>query len=452
MLASARQPRSVLIAHLWSDRNRGDAALTHVTIDAVRRRFPNARLALMSEFGAGDTRVLDETTDTRARYPDATIVGALCGILPISRATPARRGRRAVDAAWAAARIVVLPLVAPALHGRGFAGALARAVCPGPREREALRAMLEAEMVVCRGGGYLHGEPRLRSTLRLARVLLPLRLGQRLRVPVVLVGHSIGPFAGRWQRAMITRALAAAAWIGVREPRSAAEVHALSPELNVAVAPDLAWAIKPATSSVTDGVCAEMARHPRPWVGVSVRRWHGEAGVRAIAAVHAICSHVRDAHGGTVFAWAQSTGPSPLEDDRPLLESLAGRGSALFLTSDLGAEQLAGVYAELDAFVTMRFHGAVFAMRAGVPTLALDTWGPKLAGLMEMVDFPAGLLRADTLDDRGAVAAFDAFFEKREVVRKRLETLGLQFAGQTLAGADAALAAALPLTTPAATP
>lgn len=64
--------------------------------------------------------------------------------------------------------------------------------------------------------------------------------------------------------------------------------------------------------------------------------------------------------------------------------------------------EVESLIARMDALVTTRLHGLVFALRAGIPALAIDpiAGGAKVAGQAETVGWPA-LLLPDQLDRLG---------------------------------------------------
>ncbi|MFO0965418.1 MAG: polysaccharide pyruvyl transferase family protein [Gemmataceae bacterium] len=72
------------------------------------------------------------------------------------------------------------------------------------------------------------------------------------------------------------------------------------------------------------------------------------------------------------------------------------------------AAQIESLLARMDCVVTTRLHGAVLALKNGVPALALDpvAGGAKIRRQLETLGWPV-VFNADTLDDNAMAAAFD---------------------------------------------
>jgi glycosyltransferase involved in cell wall biosynthesis/polysaccharide pyruvyl transferase WcaK-like protein len=418
---TGRPVRSILITHVWSDRNKGDAAILAATLRQIGAAAPGCSVTLGSEFGTADRRAADETDSTRRQFPGTRLVGSLLPILPLEPPGPARASvgwQAAVQTAFYLARSVLL-LMAPSVR-----------LCRGEAERQILRAFRSADLVVSKGGGFLFGEMRLRSTLRLYREVFPLLLARRLRRPVALLGQSIGPFASDAQRALMRRALNGAVMIGVREAIS----QDLLRDLGVGgpavrIVPDLALALPPAEPD--DPRLARLASrleaHPRPWIGLTVRAWRlhprDDATIENyLAAVDALGRHIRRRYGGTVIVWPQSTGPGAFEDDRRVGQRLGARGhDGLVLVEDeIPAPILKAAYGWMDAFVATRFHSALFAMASGVPSIVIDYWGPKARGIMRQAGQEQFVIPYAAVDPAGLCGLFDALWAERAAVRARL--------------------------------
>ncbi|MCR4403031.1 MAG: polysaccharide pyruvyl transferase family protein [Firmicutes bacterium] len=248
--------------------------------------------------------------------------------------------------------------------------------------------------------------------------------------PIVVVGQSIGPFATPLQRALARWALAGALWTGVRESVSETAVLQLlggkARGAKVHVMPDVALALEPAPPDDPRviRVCELLDRYPRPWIGMTVRRWSSQPEARRqwrrrdtgagaprrrarnhlgesfpnhrnhrsgshssypgyLEALAEVCRRVTRDLGGMVFLWLRCRVDDPLENDRSASLDLlnlvsvepgggAGTSRVVLMDDAHSADVLKACYSRMDAFVATRFHSALFAMAGGVPTVAVD--------------------------------------------------------------------------------
>ena len=260
------------------------------------------------------------------------------------------------------------------------------------RYRSAVCLVATADVVMPEGGGYLFADGSARKVLFLARALFPLLLARRLHVPRTLWGHSIGPARGRAGRALLRMALKGAI-IAVRDDASLAVCHDLG--LAAERAPDLALLTIP-KRAVAPSDQANRAVVTK--LGVTAKRISASAGAQrdyqqALAsAVTTICATVREAGGrAEVHLIPQVTGPTPREDDRPVLKAVAGLldgEDCIFEPLPRDVESALAMYGSMDFLVATRMHSAVLAACVGTPFFVFGYIGGKSRGLVRDLGLP----------------------------------------------------------------
>ncbi len=466
------QQHSILITHIWSDRNKGDSAIVAATILQLKQVLPEATITLMSEFAPRDARLSAETFQLRSDFPDIEILGSLFPILPVQAyaedssafhatvpSNPKRERNsksagmlqdllRLGGALWYTFRSLVILWLAPLLanpgsrscpSGSGHTGARARlshGLGLTRDERRTLDAIICADLVVSKGGGFIFSQPSLRSTLRLYRVLFPLLLARRLKKPVALLGQSIGPFSTALQRTLARHALRNVTFIGVREAVSRETVRNLvGSQSKTKLIPDMAFSLPCADTDTPQlqTLINTMAKYARPWIGLTVRRWGSvacpgddEIYGRYLEALAGFCQHATTHYKGTIFIWPQCTGPDPLEDDRlaasDLMKLIHGDAahSVISFNGEYTARVLKAAYSQMDAFVGTRFHSAIFAISSGVPTLAIDYWGPKAPGIMHTFGQEEYVLSYQEISEEQLISTFDRLWTHGDFIRRHL--------------------------------
>jgi polysaccharide pyruvyl transferase CsaB len=127
---------------------------------------------------------------------------------------------------------------------------------------------------------------------------------------------------------------------------------------------------------------------PRPWLGVALRQW--DIGVNDTDWKTATAAALDDflaRHGGTAIFVPAHRGVSwPLTDDTAAANAVRGRMQLVDQTHlvdiELPWQQRAALLTRCDQVLAMRYHAALFALSAGVPTVSLS-YDPKVSNLMD---------------------------------------------------------------------
>src|SRR5690606_9925234 len=144
-------------------------------------------------------------------------------------------------------------------------------------------------------------------------------------------------------------------------------------------------------------------------IGVDADAWQ--------AAVAEALDHTLERDGGTVVlvpchrsvAW-------PLTDDAgaaaAVRDRMVHRDRTVEVAIDRPWAQRAAVLARCDHALAMRYHAALFAQRAGVPTVGVS-YDPKVAGLFREWDQPDLVVDVDAVTTEGLVARLDRVHDDR---------------------------------------
>lgn len=207
--------------------------------------------------------------------------------------------------------------------------------------------------------------------------------------PLSLLALGVGPLGTDEGRLLAGAAFELATTASVRDPGSLALFRQLglsSPEPLLGADP--AVLLEPSSSDRAVALLAELGLSaeepllgiaPRPWrFGVEQERWEWEVAL-------AIEVHLRS-HAGTALLLPFQHAPgAEAEDDLAVCDRLAGRiplpGRVRVVPHHLTPALAMALLTRCDAVLAMRYHAALFALAAGVPTVAL-AYDPKVAGLL----------------------------------------------------------------------
>lgn len=393
------RPQRILLLNAWHDDNKGDSAIVEGIIRIIRKavidRGGDVELTVVGLTEAG---ALSDTAMRHIcqRWPDAV---ARPNPLP-TELRAASESRRIVDIPVWFARLV--PSALASLRG----------AVPAP-----LRDLIAAaDIAVIVGGSNLYVDPSVHPLVSMARlytVAAPIKAAKDMGRPVLMLGHTLGPFPERRRlsKRLASRMIRRADLAVVREASSVAVAHDLG-VADVELAPDMAFAIEPAATDRVGRIVADLPEDPRRTVVIAARR-HPALGANADARlmaelVDAVGRLAAGGHCGAVLVVAHTVGPIAIEDDRgislALVEQLAARYPDLpvqYLREDLAPAELAWLYGQMGAMVAVRLHAAILSAMLGTPTYAIAYFTQKTSGVM------SGLGLADCVGDFDTVTATD---------------------------------------------
>ena len=359
----------VIIANHWHDSNKGDAAISEGVLQELK-----------SACGfTGQVTVIpcihpsSGLAEGMLRHNAKTQSLVVCA--PSVPPFPKRR----LEWSWRIPR-ALLKLIAP------------RLLPSGPDEK----AVEESGKLILTGGLYLafpHRNP-IRLPLRLFAYLYPALYSKRLGKPVILFGHSLGPFENYLSKILMKLALRGTVLIA-RESKSAELAKKLAGDgARILVAPDPAFGVNPRASPLVESYLKDRGLFKEKFIAFVPRGLRGygwPAGVEeAYIESLALVARTQLRKGRRVVFVAHTQGPTIAEDDRIAVKKiqsiLDGEGVDYFgLEEDPSPTELAYFYSRASAVVTTRFHGAVLSLLSGIPTIVMPYFGTKAQGFFSDV-------------------------------------------------------------------
>lgn len=351
---------TVVISNVYSDGNKGGAAITELTGAFARRLVPGARLVLITVPSSGTKESSNE------RHSDNSQNSAVR--IPPLLSTPG--GFRTALGLLKGAITLLFPRILGGSH-------------PG------LSEVARARIVISKGG-YLFGHRSgVRSILGLVSTSFPLLYAWRLAVPTVAYSTSVGPFSGRIHRLVTGLILRRLTAVLVRDSES--EQRAI--ELGVTrsrliLMPDCVFGWRPQI----DGFGAVGAHSSS--LSIVLRDVQGVRDF--LPTLQRVL--VRSSEEG-VFSRFQVVVQS--DDDRLVTQSFVQRLQDLRLDAQMvdtalaSPMQLLAIYGASAATISARLHGAIFSVLAGTPAIALSVDPGKAEGVLAEVGLRDWVLPPD---------------------------------------------------------
>lgn len=353
-------PKNIIISHVYSSDNKGDAALTSVLIEDLRRKFKDAKITILrleSVQGNGHFEGVPEKPSfmcyvlNKYHNPLFKLVYALYMM--------------SATLAWAwwrrkTGRQLYLPVH---LH-------------------EIAEMYEQADLIVPVGGGYIRSRKGLLYRINIPLLLHPLLFGYLLGKPTVLYSQSVGPFQNNVEKWMVAYVLKRMSLILLREDTSMALLASLGVTGNVTRAIDSGFLLRPKGEL---NIC-KLYHIPssKLLVGVTVRAWLTKEAqvVYEKAVAKALDSIIETSNVHVVFIPQVTVAK---DDDRLVSRRVHGlmrHTKAVTRVEDApDHHRIKALYEGLDILLGTRFHSVIFSLTSYVPVLAIE-YEHKTSGIM----------------------------------------------------------------------
>lgn len=391
---------NVIVSHVFSDANKGDAALLSVLLSDIRRAWQRSDITILT---------IDNV------HPGSTFEG-----VPVERAFMFHALNRYK---YRPAKFVYSLFVMGSTLIDAACYRLTGWSTPLPRHLRRVADMYrKADTVLPVGGGYLRGKPGLASTMELCLMLHPLVLARLLGKPTIHYSQSVGPFGNRLQAKLAAWVLRRVTLLIVREDITRALLHKLGVRRNVVRSIDSAFLLP---SNNAKDVRLELGiPDGQLVVGITVRDWLKGAAQRSYEnAVAALADHIRAKHRAAVVFIPQVTAEHHGDDDRKAsarVAALMGDRSGVYVIKDhYDHKSIKSLYGGLDYLVGTRFHSVIFALTSYVPALAIE-YEHKTRGILQDLELEKWVTPIEGVTADELITLFDALARERASYLKTL--------------------------------
>jgi polysaccharide pyruvyl transferase WcaK-like protein len=419
----APRPLRILVenSEYWL-RNNGDLAMLAVTLDRLHQRWPDARIAVLTDSPcllrayfprAEGISVFDENPwapPTRLERLAGRLGPRIVGPIALARLRVRVWRKRLPERLRAGLRkLLRLALRRPA------AAVPARETAPlpaGPLHPGSAAAAVQSSLVVALGGGYLTDADRAQTV----RVLNLVEHACDAGVPVALVGQGLGPLDDPQLRARAAQVLPKVGLIALREGRQGPQIldrAGVAAERVLVTGDDaieLAYGARIDEIGSGIGLCLRVAGYAPVSVGVAGlvgRVVRATAAERAATLVPLIIAEFRS------------------QDRRSTLPLVRGYADVIApLPRYVRPTEVARRVGRCRVLVTGAYHLAVFALSQGIPVVALTSsayYDDKFLGLGAMFSQGLTLVRLDDPDlEQTLITAIDRAWQAAPLVREPL--------------------------------
>ncbi len=397
----------ILMINVHSCRNAGDAALTLVSIDQLRRQFPECRITLAMD-------------DPGSHLGIGLALGSFFQWVK-------REGQWHWFSLLWLLPATLTPLLAYRLVKKPWF-----ALTP-VSWRPLIKAYVDTDLVVSKPGGFLYSSGR---GLSLIIALYTLWLAHLAEKPVYLFPQSIGPFARTWERALVKYVLNRARIVMTREPISLHQLEMCGVEAEKCrLLPDPAFAFAGVSEEEAEVWFRDhdiLLNIGVPHLGMTVIDWAAQSPsfnqqTEYEGACAAAIRHFVVQYGGRAILFPQVWGPLESQDDRIPARRVADRlldlGEAVVCIQEpVAPDLLRTIYKHMDLFIGTRMHSNIFALSAGVPIIGIG-YQPKTEGITQLLDVAAWSISIEAVTPRLLTELLDRLWRERHEVRSHLQQI-----------------------------
>jgi colanic acid/amylovoran biosynthesis protein len=396
----APQPKNIVISHVYSSDNKGDAALTSVLIQDVRRAFKGAKLTILqleSIQPGGHFEGVPEQPSfmyyVANKYHNPFL--KLLYALYMTSAT----------LLWAAClRYTGKHLYLP------------------PHLRKVADVYEQADLILPVGGGYIRGREGLAMRFNVPLLLHPLLIGHLLGKPTVLYPQSVGPFVNAFENKIVAWVLKRMTLVMLREDTSVDLLARLGVTHNVVRAVDSGFLLRSAQRLNIHKTYHIPAN--KLIVGVTVRSWlTGMTQTSYERAVAEALDNIVEQFGVHILFIPQVTATKG-DDDRVVSRRvhwyMGHPADATTLNTDLDHHRIKAIYDGLDALLGTRFHSVIFSLTSFVPVVAIE-YEHKTSGIMHDLGLDKWVIKIEDVAAAPLIAALHELLQHKAQYRAYLQ-------------------------------
>ncbi len=426
---------NILLINIHSTHNAGDDVLLRVALAQLRQNFPDSHITL----AMNDPASYGVAPDMEG---EEVVVGSFTTWVKEGNRLANGGGWRAGALLWMPWWVVQALLVAWTYRATGRARFLPPNTLRHRERRALLLAYCRADLVVSSAGNFLYSSGRLALPLllMLAAMAFALAAGK----PLYLLPQTIGPLRRRWERAAVRGVLSRARLVLVRDEISLALLQALGlPSARLHLLPDIAFLFRTQNAQASAALLKTLPitlpsaiwqdgrddDATRPLLGVTLINWgaqnerfDGQAAYEA-AVAKAVRWFIQACNGSAVI-FPQVHGPTAADDDRVPARRVAQQLSDLgervqLVDAAVVPDVLKAAYARADFFIGSRLHSAIFALEAGVPSLAI-AYQYKTHGILRMLAMSEWVIDIEAARGDAVVQLLQRGWAARTATRKQL--------------------------------
>ncbi len=394
---------NIVISHVYSNNNKGDAALLSVLLTDIKKTFKNPRITILTldkvkkgELFEGvpiELSFMHHVSD-RYKYSLAQMLyGFVTAVITIVWAVVYRLTKKNI---------------------------------PLPRHLKKITDIYtHADLIIPVGGGYIRAKSGFRETAILFFILHSLIFSYILGKTTVNYAQSIGPFGNSFQEWMTRFTLKRVDGIIARESITLHLLNSWGITKNTILSVDSGFLFQ---SNVKKNIHQELGiSSEKKIIGVTTRNWltpkKQETYEQSIAEFSDYCIKKYDA---TIVFIPQVTVENHQDDDREsnkrAFERMQYKNKAYLIEKKYDHQTIKALYGSLDYLIGTRFHSVIFALTSYVPSIAVE-YEYKTRGIMTDLGLEAWVISMQDVHTQTLITLFESLMKEKNHYINQLKTV-----------------------------
>lgn len=388
----------ILITHFYSENNKGDLAILSSMITQIKKTAPLAQISVLT----CDKKRLYSTEKTTKLFGSIFYYCIYKNNNPILRM---------FNSVYYPSVILIWVLVIRYLS-------ISIPLLIPNDLKQTLYQYINADLILCVGGGYINGKNNISSHVTLALHLHSILISKLLNKPTILYSQSIGPFKNSLQEFAVSKILKNTDMIFARENIT----FALLLKMGIAKSKLVQTIDEAFRFSTKDQFIKNKFIFPKKksdrLIGITVRRWFSAKQQNEYESVIAsFAIYLSKTKNTKVVFIPQVTSQMHNDDDRVvsarIKKSIGNNLNVFFLNDNFNPHELKRIFKQLDFLVGTRMHSVIFALTENVPCIAIE-YEFKTLGIMQSLGIDEYSIKIENLSKKKLIDLFNkmVYFEK----------------------------------------
>jgi colanic acid/amylovoran biosynthesis protein len=360
--------KKIMLVGNHSCSNRGDAAITRGLIELLEKEYRQSQLIIYSRYPKGASEILAKPVfDDLTKYSPSFLAKVLNRLL------------RGLNVDLVALLMVVV-----------YYFPFFKFLLP-PNIKKMIRRMEDHDLIVQVGGSFLVDLYGMHQYRLILSALLS-------KIPIVLIGHSLGPYGTGIYRLVAKWCLTRVAKIVIRDQDTRTLTHQLSSVIQPIVGADTAWLVTPTTklnSQSQEKIIAITSRRLSPFdrrLGLSQHAYEQQ--------LASLCESLVEQEYKVRFYSTCTSFDGYHNDDRVIAASIVSKIAPRYaqhvtvVNTELTDVELGEALAQCHVTIGTRLHSAIISMNFGTPAIAL-AYEHKTTGLYQDMELGEYAIQLD---------------------------------------------------------
>ncbi|MFA6361420.1 MAG: polysaccharide pyruvyl transferase family protein [Candidatus Shapirobacteria bacterium] len=398
--------KNIIISHVYSKDNKGDAALLSVLIDDIKREFKNPSITILTL----DSIIANEKFDG-INVKNSFMFYAMKSFHNNFSTLLYSVYIMSITTLWAYI-YKYTKFSLPINH----------------KLKDICLLYSQADLILPVGGGYIRSQKKgVGSLLNIILLLHPIKISSIFKKPTILYTQSVGPFSSKLEEKIVSHTLNNYVDATIlREDTSLKLLKKIGVNKNIYRSIDSGFAFKNKNTSYDLRKLLNIKKD-KLIVGITARKWLSiTAQNKYELELAKTIRYIVEKYNIAVVLIPQVTAEFHKDDDRIVHNRIRrniGRSHDIYVINEkLNHHQIKAIYDSLDFVIGTRFHSVIFSLTSYVPAIAIE-YEHKTGGIMHDLKLDNWVIKIEEVESDKLCQKFDQLVIDSKKYKDHLKTI-----------------------------